>query len=70
MRDKAARFTLYSIACCMALAVIAGNAGAQSFPSKPLRVINPAAPGGNSDIFFRLLSPKMTEFLGQPLVID
>ena len=42
----------------------------QAFPSKPLRVINPAAPGGNSDIFFRLLSPKMTEVLGQPVVID
>ncbi|MGH8702773.1 MAG: Bug family tripartite tricarboxylate transporter substrate binding protein, partial [Burkholderiales bacterium] len=51
-------------------ALIVGAASAQPFPSKPLRVINPAAPGGNSDIFFRLLSPKMTELLGQPLVID
>src|SRR5215831_1370521 len=44
--------------------------GAQPFPSKPLRVINPAAPGGNSDIFFRLLSPKMTEVLGHNLIFD
>jgi len=43
---------------------------AQSFPTKTIRVINPAAPGGNSDIFFRLLSPKMAEILGQQLVID
>ena len=49
---------------------LAGAAAAQPFPSKPIRVVNPAAPGGNSDIFFRLLSPKMGEILGQSLVID
>jgi len=54
----------------MGLALVAGNISAQQYPSKPVRVINPAAPGGNSDIFFRLLSPKMTEILGQPVVID
>src|SRR5262245_57588024 len=48
---------------------LATTAAAQ-FPSKPIRVVNPAAPGGNSDIFFRLLSPKMGEILGQSLVID
>jgi tripartite-type tricarboxylate transporter receptor subunit TctC len=46
------------------------NLCAQPFPSKPLRVINPAAPGGNSDIFFRLLSPKMSEVLGHNLIFD
>jgi tripartite-type tricarboxylate transporter receptor subunit TctC len=49
---------------------IALNAAAQAFPSKPLRVINPAAPGGNSDIFFRLLSPRMAEVLGHNLIFD
>ena len=43
---------------------------AQQFPAKTVRVINPAAPGGNSDIFFRILSPKMSEALGQSVVID
>jgi tripartite-type tricarboxylate transporter receptor subunit TctC len=33
-------------------------------------MVNPAAPGGNSDIFFRLLQPKMNEVLGQPIVMD
>ena len=47
-----------------------GAAHAQPFPVKPVRVINPAAPGGNSDIFFRILSPKMGELLGQQLIID
>src|SRR3979409_2645559 len=54
------------ISCC----ALAATAGAQQFPTKIIRVINPAAPGGNSDIFFRLLSPRMTELLGQQLVFD
>jgi tripartite-type tricarboxylate transporter receptor subunit TctC len=52
----------------IAVPVAAGHA--QSFPTKPVRVINPAAPGGNSDIFFRLLQPKMSEVLGQQLVME
>ena len=56
-----------SLILCCALAL---GASAQQFPTKIVRVVNPAAPGGNSDIFFRLLSPKMGEFLGQQLVID
>ncbi len=43
---------------------------AQTFPNKILRVVNPNAPGGNSDVLFRLLAPKMGEALGQQLVID
>ena len=61
---------LNRIAFTVCLAVVAGNACAQAFPSKVIRVINPAAPGGNSDILFRQLSPKMGELLGQQLVID
>ena len=43
---------------------------AQAYPSKIIRVVNPNEPGGNSDILFRLLSPRMGEILGQQLVID
>jgi tripartite-type tricarboxylate transporter receptor subunit TctC len=43
---------------------------AQNFPTRPVRIVNPAAPGGNSDVFFRLLQPKMVEVLGQQLVVD
>ena len=51
-------------------ALVCGAAIAQSFPGKPIRVINPASPGGNSDIFFRLLQPKMNEAIGQQFVMD
>ena len=60
---------LHPSAFILGCAIVAA-AGAQPFPTKIIRVINPAAPGGNSDIFFRLLSPKMGELLGQQLVID
>lgn len=53
-----------------AMAAVPAAALAQAFPAKPVRVVNPAAPGGNSDVFFRLLQPKMTEILGHQLVID
>lgn len=56
------------IACSLALPAAA--LAQQVFPSKIVRVINPNQPGGNSDIIFRLLSPKMGEALGQQVVID
>jgi len=58
-----------AVAACVA-AAFGGEANAQQFPAKPVRIVNPAAPGGNSDIFFRLLQPKMSESLGKPIVMD
>src|SRR5712691_4754610 len=52
------------------LFLIAGTAFAQPYPTKPIRVIVPFSPGGPVDVVMRLLSPKMTEMLGQPLVIE
>ena len=51
-------------------AFVPGGLHAQQYPSKIIRVVNPNQPGGNSDILFRLLAPKMGEILGQQLVID
>lgn len=48
----------------------AGSLAAQQYPTKIIRVVNPNQPGGNSDVLFRLLSPKMGEILGQQLVVD
>jgi tripartite-type tricarboxylate transporter receptor subunit TctC len=64
--------TVYAVAVCAAVgAALATPVYAQqAYPSKIVRVINPNQPGGNSDIVFRLLSPKMGEALGQQLVID
>jgi tripartite-type tricarboxylate transporter receptor subunit TctC len=42
----------------------------QSFPSKPIRVIVPFSAGGPTDITVRNISPRLTELLGQPIVVD
>ena len=40
------------------------------YPNRPVRVIVPFPPGGSTDILMRILAPKMTELLGQTLVIE
>jgi tripartite-type tricarboxylate transporter receptor subunit TctC len=56
------------------LAVLAcaffGAAQAQTYPSKPIRLIVPYAAGGTSDILARQLGPKLSEAWGQPVVIE
>jgi tripartite-type tricarboxylate transporter receptor subunit TctC len=56
------------IACAMAPA---GIATAQvQYPTKPIRFILPFPPGGGSDAFARIFGPKLSEVLGQPVVIE
>jgi tripartite-type tricarboxylate transporter receptor subunit TctC len=45
-------------------------ASAQTFPTKPIRVIIPFVPGGSSDIVGRAIGSKFQEFLGQPAVVE
>src|SRR5437762_6925076 len=47
-----------------------GSAAAQQFPSKPLRIIIPFTAGGTNDILARLLAPKLTDALGQQVIVD
>ena len=44
--------------------------GDEPWPSKPVRVVVPSAPGGGTDVFARLLGQAMTEALKQPFVIE
>ena len=53
-----------------ALAVVTNAAMAQTYPSKPIRVIVPYAAGGFSDISSRLVGAAMSRALGQTLVIE
>lgn len=43
---------------------------AQTYPTKPIRYIVPFPPGGSSDLIARAIAPKMSERLGQPIVVE
>jgi tripartite-type tricarboxylate transporter receptor subunit TctC len=52
------------------LALVAGALCAQDYPSRPVRMIVPFGPGGASDFVARIITPKMSDILGQQMVID
>src|SRR5258708_5260081 len=47
-----------------------GVAFAQSFPSKPLKLVPPSPPGGSADVIARLAAQRLSENIGQPVVVD
>jgi len=53
-----------------ALALASGSAFAQTWPSKPIRVMVPFPPGGSTDIVARIMAQKLEKPLGQPLVVE
>ena len=58
-----------SVLACLAL-VFAAAVGAQSYPAKPIRWIVPSTPGDGSDITGRLIADRISQELGQPVVIE
>jgi tripartite-type tricarboxylate transporter receptor subunit TctC len=61
---------LFRIVSPLAIALTLNTAGAQSYPSKPIRIVVGFPPGGGIDLVARLLSPKLSESLGQQVLVD
>lgn len=53
-----------------AFAILAADAGAQAYPVKPIRLIIPFSAGGAADVPGRILTPRLAEVIGQPVIVD
>jgi len=54
----------------LASALTSAPAAAQAYPNRPIRLIHPFSTGGSADLLARILNQKLTEVLGQPVVVD
>src|SRR6266850_1706753 len=64
------RLPVLLLALLISLAGLASTIHAQTFPSKPLRIIVPFPPGGAADVTSRLLGEQMAKGLGQPVITE
>jgi len=62
--------TLRLLLSAATLLAIAPTVSAQDYPTKPIRVIVPFAPGGGSDFIARFMAQRLSELLGKPFVIE
>jgi tripartite-type tricarboxylate transporter receptor subunit TctC len=73
MDAYAARQSLRAVglfASLWGIGILANDAGAQTYPNRPIRWIVPYIAGSSPDVAGRIVSPKISERLGQSVVID
>ncbi len=58
------------LACALASLFASAAINAQSYPQRPIRFVIPYAPGGNTDMIGRVLGAKVTESIGQTVVVE
>jgi tripartite-type tricarboxylate transporter receptor subunit TctC len=61
---------LCSVALTVLISMVAHSALAQTYPTRPVRIIAASSPGGGSDTLARLLAAKLTETLGQQFIVE
>jgi len=59
-----------SFGVLVAMLLVSGFAGAQTYPNRPIKLVVPFPPGGSADVLGRLLSQSLGEKLKQPIVIE
>ncbi len=65
MKNFVSRLPIFAVAMLMASGTFA-----QQYPAKPIRILIPFPPGNTMDIMARLIAPKLTERLGQNVIVD
>ena len=71
MKPQSLKSILAHGIAALAISLAGGSAvAADDFPNKPVRIIIPAAAGGSLDITTRLIAQKMTEKLGQQVIVE
>jgi tripartite-type tricarboxylate transporter receptor subunit TctC len=58
------------VAVAGVLTLAASAASAQTFPSKPVRIIDAFPAGGAGDVIARIIGPRLSEYLGQPVLVE
>jgi len=69
-RASARKLRIACTAACFAVAPASGLGYAQAFPTKPIRIIVPTVSGSAPDVRVRQVAPKLSEALGQPVIVD
>jgi len=70
MQRRTLMRTAAAVTLSITLSVLAGTAFADTYPSRPIRMIVPFPPGGTLDTVARLLAQKLSEQMGQQLIVD
>ncbi len=70
MKDPCIRRRLARHAITISFVAASAAVHAQTYPVKPVRLIVPTAPGGGTDISARIIAPKLTELLGQQMIVE
>jgi len=65
-----ATFKILGLFLALAFVFASGESAAQSYPSKPIKIVVGFQPGGGTDVTARIVAPKLSELLGQPIIVE
>src|SRR5262245_35917005 len=64
------KLLMHAVVLAAGLIALAHDAAAQSFPTRPIKIVVPIPPGGAPDISARVIGQKLSEQMGQPVIVE